>query len=255
MQRRIVLVIAGIESREFYNTLCLKDEGIEICPFKDGIDYLKHCQVDIVILDCGFDVNRGLDLLKEIKFMHPEVPVVFVTDLSSEETAIKAFKTGAREYFKKPVNIFEFQRTIEDLLEIKRAPQEKRTPFIEESSRETDELIKSATSDKPTNILRVIRYIGENLSEELSLINLAKEANLSKYHFCRIFKRYTGMNPMKFVTSMRIEKAKNLLERSDLAVSVVARQVGFHDPSDFDKKFKKLTGMTPTAYKDSLKAE
>ncbi len=57
------------------------------------------------------------------------------------------------------------------------------------------------------------------------------------------------MNPMKFVTLLRIERAKELLKRNDFTVSLVANEVGFKDLSNFIRQFKKNTGVTPTMYR------
>jgi AraC-like DNA-binding protein len=79
----------------------------------------------------------------------------------------------------------------------------------------------------------------------ITLVELAQKAGMSKYHFSRVFKRYIGMTPIKFVTLRKIEKAKELLKRRDFNVSAVAYQLGFNDVSTFIKQFKKFTGLTP----------
>lgn len=63
------------------------------------------------------------------------------------------------------------------------------------------------------------------------------------------------MNPMKFVTALRIERAKELLKKNDLTVSLVAKEVGFKDLSNFSRQFKKVTGVTPTAYRSTARIE
>ncbi len=105
------------------------------------------------------------------------------------------------------------------------------------------------TTDKPQNLLQVVAFIEGNLWSSLELGSLAKKAHLSKFHFCRVFKRHIGMNPMKFVAVLRIERAKELLTRNDKTVSLVANEVGFRDLSNFIRQFKKTTGMTPTMYR------
>lgn len=109
--------------------------------------------------------------------------------------------------------------------------------------------------EKPGNINHVIGYIEENLWSPLDLGNLAEKANLSKFHFCRTFKRHVGINPMKFVNVRRIERAKDLLMKSQLSVSLVASEVGFRDLSNFIRQFKKHTGVTPTMYRGALRSE
>lgn len=110
-------------------------------------------------------------------------------------------------------------------------------------------MLIAVTSDKPQNLLQVIAFIEGNLWSSMELGSLAKKAHLSKFHFCRVFKRHIGMNPMKFVAVLRIERAKELLTSNDKTVSLVANEVGFRDLSNFIRQFKKITGMTPTMYR------
>ena len=78
-------------------------------------------------------------------------------------------------------------------------------------------------------------------------------ANLSKYYFCRNFKKHFGTSPMKFVTLVKINKAKELLKREDLRVKEVASHAGFNNLGTFIRQFKKAEGLTPTSYKELRK--
>ncbi|MGB9791779.1 MAG: AraC family transcriptional regulator [Thermacetogeniaceae bacterium] len=95
------------------------------------------------------------------------------------------------------------------------------------------------------------RFIEEHLSEELTLETISRNFFLSPYYFCRLFKRLTGMTVMEFATSLRINKAKEILEKTNQPISEVARAVGYSDPNYFSRVFKKLTGMTPSKYRSS----
>jgi AraC-like DNA-binding protein len=176
--------------------------------------------------------------------------------MSSENIVMKAFKSGAREYFKKPVNLFELKNTVELLLDIKRRSREKRISLSMQKVDVADDLaslINLVTSDMPENILKAVIYMKENLSEADRLEKLAQKANLSKYHFCRMFKKFVGISPVRFVTILRINKAKELLRNKDLTISIVCEKVGYNDLSNFERQFKNITGMTPTKFKDSIK--
>jgi AraC family transcriptional regulator len=72
---------------------------------------------------------------------------------------------------------------------------------------------------------------------------------MSKHHFCRVFKRHLGISPLQFFIRMRVERAKELLKNRALSVSMVALEVGFNDISNFIKHFKKVTGITPSAFR------
>lgn len=248
-----VLILADGEDARSYESLVLKGEHIGVCALKDGLERLSDQKADIVLLDCGHRVWTGLSTMKELKERHPHVPVVFLTAESSEDAAINAYKLGAREYFRKPVNIFEIKLCLQRLLEFKRRADRKNSEEAARSAPETAAFARAVTTDKPRNILEVVTFIEQNLRSSLELENLAKRAHLSKYHFCRVFKQHIGMNPMKFVNALRIERAKEYLRRSDYTVSMVADEVGFRDLSNFIRQFKKRTGVTPTDYRDRKK--
>jgi AraC-like DNA-binding protein/CheY-like chemotaxis protein len=247
-----VIVFAPKEIHEFYRSFHLKGEKVEVSTLKEACGFIKKCQGDIILLDCGFEFKKGLQLLKEIKVLCPRTPVIF---LSEERAAleVEALHAGAREFIEKPFKVIELRNSIERLLKLKRSSEEKRSAYVPSSGNsDTEDLMNAVTSDKPAYLIRSIRYIEENFSEHLTLSNLAKEANVSKYHFCRLFLQHTGMSPMQFVNRMRIQKAKELLRRGDLTVSCVALQVGFNDLGGFIRQFKKFNTVTPAVYKKTL---
>jgi len=248
-----IVVITDKAFHELYRSFPLKGERVKECTPKEAPNFVKKYQADLILLDCGFEVEKGLRLLKEIKALCPDVPIIFLTDETSNNYAVEAFREGARAFMGKPANIFELQDTIEELLKIKRSSKEKRSPFIPAHGTGPEEPIQTITTDKPACILRAVRYIEENFSDKISLDMLAKEAILSKYHFSRLFSRHTGMTPLKFTTFMRMQRAKELLKRADLNVSIIATQVGFNDLGTFIRQFKKHTGVTPNIYRNSLR--
>lgn len=77
---------------------------------------------------------------------------------------------------------------------------------------------------------------------------LAATAGLSRFHFSRLFKLETGMTPGRFIETLRIERAKALIDVGDLPLVEIAYKTGFSDQSHFTRRFRKTTGMTPGAY-------
>ena len=97
----------------------------------------------------------------------------------------------------------------------------------------------------------ILRYIDENLEQELKVALLAEKAELSSPHFCRIFKKSTGLSPHRYILLQRIAKAKLLLDSSTMSLLDIALQCGFYDQSHFNLQFRNFTGMTPKAYRDN----
>jgi len=93
-------------------------------------------------------------------------------------------------------------------------------------------------------------YIKENFSKEISLDEISQEVNISPYYFSKLFKEETGETFIEYVTAIRIEEAKNLLNSSRLSMKEICSQVGYSDPNYFSRIFKKTVGVTPTEYKE-----
>lgn len=89
--------------------------------------------------------------------------------------------------------------------------------------------------------------LSENLDRKMTLEEVAKEVGLSRYHFLRVFKSFTGVSPHIFRTLQRIDRAKQLLKQG-MRFSHVALETGFSDQSHFTNKFRKYTGATPRQY-------
>jgi AraC family transcriptional regulator len=98
----------------------------------------------------------------------------------------------------------------------------------------------------------VTTYIEEHLAEPISLAVLAQLARLSPYYFCRAFKKSFGMPPHRYHSRRRIELAKTLLAKPALSVTRIGLLVGFRETSSFTTTFRKMTDLTPTAYRRSL---
>jgi AraC family transcriptional regulator len=94
-----------------------------------------------------------------------------------------------------------------------------------------------------------IDYIQAHLAEDISLDDIAAQVGMSRYYFCQLFKRSTGMSPYQYVIKCRIDRAKELLLfRQDCSIADVAFQVGFASQSQFTKHFKKWVGTTPKKF-------
>lgn len=97
---------------------------------------------------------------------------------------------------------------------------------------------------------RVIEYMDANVESDLTLTEIAEIAKLSPFHFARSFKQATGSTPIQFLTQRRIDLAKRLLVESDLPIVEIGLRAGFKNQSHFTTLFRKVTAMTPKAYRN-----
>jgi len=246
-----VWVIAESGQSSVYETMLLRGERTIVCRFKNAGAVIGS-DADLVLLDCGFDKEKGLRVLSGIKEDRPDLPVIFIVESGSKETVIAALRAGARDFVERPFDLLALGKKIEDFLSVKRTSRERRSMFRADEPPEV--CSGPASTDLPLGVLRAIQYIQESLTEKINLQRLARQAGMSKFHFCRLFLKHAGMSPMKYVTFSRIELAKKHLERGDSNVSLLALDLGFNDLGTFIRQFKRQTGFTPTSYQDSLRS-
>ncbi len=98
-------------------------------------------------------------------------------------------------------------------------------------------------------IRTAIAFMHDNLALPLSLADIAATVDLSVFHFMRLFKVCTGEPPRQFLTGLRVDAARQHLERRELAVSDIAHLCGFSSPSHLAAAFRRRMGMSPTAYR------
>jgi AraC family transcriptional regulator len=91
-------------------------------------------------------------------------------------------------------------------------------------------------------------YVNEHLHQDLKLNELAAIVQLSPYYFLRLFKQQVGITPHQYILQCRIDKAKSLLQHTNLSIAAIALKVGFCDQSHFTRYFKRVVGVTPMQF-------
>jgi AraC family transcriptional regulator len=99
---------------------------------------------------------------------------------------------------------------------------------------------------------KVEDYIYERLVDDISLESLAELAELSPFHFSRVFKQTTGMSPLQFVTRERITRAQQLIRETKRSLIEIGLDVGYKNPSHFAQVFRRVVGVTPTESRSAL---
>jgi len=122
---------------------------------------------------------------------------------------------------------------------MKMSPADK---FKEATSRNQDRA-------EPAEIWKARKFIQEHSDEALSLTKVAKFSNISANHLSEKFKEVTCINFVDYVAGIRVGRARDLLQNSNLRISEIAFAVGFQSLSQFNRVFKKLTRKSPTQFR------
>lgn len=147
------------------------------------------------------------------------------------------------------------------------------TEKLYESFRNSSPIVESVFSDYLTRILNgflistsengkslshskavtdCISFINEYFREAITLETIAKKANLSLYHFTRIFAKETGFTPHQYLINTRISAAKFMLKSSETSIKDIAFSTGFNSESNFCSTFKKWEGITPSQFRNNI---
>jgi AraC-like DNA-binding protein len=114
-------------------------------------------------------------------------------------------------------------------------------------------LANSDTAAFSVEIRQALAWMDRNLGEPLSIPQMAAASGLSQGHFRQRFHKATGFNPSDYLTRRRVTRAKQLLRNHSLAITEIAFRLGFQSSPYFAAVFKKLTGMTPSEYRDQTR--
>jgi AraC family transcriptional regulator len=96
---------------------------------------------------------------------------------------------------------------------------------------------------------RISDLMASNLADDFCLARLAREAEMSEFHFSRMFKRTTGRSPSQYFISLKMERARTLLRQTRRSVIEIGLELGYTSPSHFAQVFRRETGSTPGAYR------
>jgi AraC-like DNA-binding protein len=189
---------------------------------------------DLVIVDCVLPSrvdprHAGIRLVETIRARWPWIWTVGITGaLNADELIIQAFRSGARDFLKKPFAVADLEAVL---------------------ARAQSRALRPADRPQPDAAIgRVVAFIGEHYGERLSLNDVANLAAMSRWHFCRIFRTMTGQSFSHYVRELRLARARELLTTSGLSLTEIALEVGFYDLPHFDKVFRRRFGISPTEF-------
>ena len=124
--------------------------------------------------------------------------------------------------------------------------------FAKQLSTMSNQIVIEEENAEPPIITRARQFIAQNKSEPLSLGAVAKAAGASVFHFCKVFRKATGLKFTDYVARIRLQDAKERLVNPNLRISEIAYDVGFQSLTQFNRTFQRIFGQSPSEYRAQL---
>jgi signal transduction histidine kinase/ligand-binding sensor domain-containing protein/CheY-like chemotaxis protein/AraC-like DNA-binding protein len=238
------------DHREFRNYLkdCLIDtyRVLTAANGVEGLELARQVIPDLVISDWMMPMMDGEELCKKIKgdIKTSHIPVVLLTAKKSEENLLKGLDSGCNLYLTKPFNLEVLQLNIKNLLRERNRKQEQNRRKIEINISEID-----VVSMDDQLIQKAVSLVELHLDDPLLSVEfLSKELGMSRVHLYKKLQSLTGKSPIEFIRLIRLQRAAQLLTKSQFSVSEIAYKVGYNNAKYFAKQFKAEFEVLPSEY-------
>ena len=211
---------------------------------EQGVRKAENLIPDLIISDVMMPRMNGNELVRILKNDEKtsHIPIIILTAKSEKENKFEGLRKGADDYLTKPFDIEELRIRIDNLIKIRRSLQINFSREISEP--ETGEKKIRNMDEKFLN--KVLKIVEEYISDEkFSIEDLGNKIGMSRSQIHRKISALTGKSPSVYVRSIRLYKAKKLLENGEGNISEIAYSVGFSSPVYFSKCFKEEFGHPP----------
>lgn len=248
------VVIIAEDNLEMRNYLQQKlAEHYRVYTFENGREAFEsalECVPDIVVSDLLMPEMNGIELCKALKENEKtcHIPLILLTSRSVVESQLEGLKSGADDYLTKPFNSEILLARINNLLEQRQLLRELYSKKASGSSLIIPDIPISDTDEH--FLQKAIAVIDANLSNlNFSVGELEKALNMSEMQLYRKLQSLTNMGGNAFIRHIRLKRADQLLENSNLSIGEIAYKVGFNSHSYFSKIYKREFGRSPASLK------
>lgn len=202
-----------------------------------ALEEIEDKKPDVLFTDIRMPGLNGLELLEEISEKNLSVNVVLISGYAEFEYAQSALRLGGFDYLLKPVEQKHLNAVLMRLL----------TALQNENgnteAEQPEELIN------PTMMMQIIKEIKQNYTHNVTLSGLSEKYGISMGYLSSQLKSELGQSFSEYITSKRIQKAKELLADETLSIEAITELTGYNDYFYFTKVFKKITGISPSKYR------
>ncbi|MBQ6407773.1 MAG: helix-turn-helix domain-containing protein [Butyrivibrio sp.] len=205
---------------------------------RDGLKALRELRPEIVFLDMQMPMMNGMEFLEKAQGDLEKCAIIVISGYDDFCYTRSAVRHGAVDYLLKPVAEDELNAAIENALK-------KLHPVDDFSGAEHTEDNQKAEEV----IVKIKDFIDSHYSETIRLSDFAEQYFFSGEYLSKLFKLHYGVNIYEYLQEVRMERAKELLTKTDVKVQDVAQRVGYSDTNYFSKAFRNYTGRSPKEWR------
>ncbi|WP_298369488.1 two-component regulator propeller domain-containing protein [uncultured Lutibacter sp.] len=225
------------------------EEKYEIYEAENGVkgfELASKIIPNIIITDILMPIMDGIEFCEKLKTTQEtsHIPVVMLTAKTSPEWEKEGLKIGADSYVRKPFDMELLELKLSNILNYR---DKLRKRFNRDTTLQPKEV--TVTSTDEIFLHKAIEIVEKNMmNSDFSVEQLVKEMSLSRSNLYLKIKELTGLSSSEFIRNIRLKRAVQLLEKSDMSVKEIMYMTGFNTASYFSKCFKKQFGVIPSKY-------
>lgn len=206
----------------------------------EALDWIKMNEVDLILTDIRMPVMDGLSLVKELSTLNGTYEVIVISVHDEFQFIQQAMRSGVTDYLLKPIEENEIKVCLEKWLNKK-------------SNKDNTSKQKLAEKENLplSTIDRILDYIEKTPLDQITLKEAAESIHINPSYLSQLFKQQLNKKFVDYITELRIEESKRLLQNTTLRMSEIAERVGYSDLAYFSNNFKRIVGSSPSEYRNS----
>lgn len=228
---------------------------------REALEIYEREKIQIAVLDIEMPGINGIQAAEKIREKDRDCCIIFLTAFDEFAYAKKAITVRALDYLLKPYDEQELMLVMEEamrLTEARGGRSGEQKPAADAGTASEDRWhVPAVPEDMEQNDVRLIQvaqlimqYIQEHYRSDISMQDLAHTMGYSEAYFSKLFKQCFNQNFTAYLTGYRVNEAKKMLEQPTVNVKEIGKAVGYADSNYFAKVFKRITGKSPTEYRN-----
>jgi len=250
-RKKLPLMLVVDDNEDFRNFISALFTGsYRILKAEDGemaFQMILDKMPDLIISDVMMPKMDGFELCRKVKqdIRISHIPIILLTAKAGDENKYRGLEAGAEDYIAKPFNMEMLSLKVSRIVERQKKTRDQFKNKVDITTNEVE-----ITSMDVKFVKKAVALVEANISNSEFLVeDLCREMGMSRVYFYKKILSLTDKTPSEFIRFIRLKRAAEFLEKSQLFVNEVAFQVGFNDPKYFRKYFKVEFGVSPNEYK------